>query len=104
MGGGMSMPHPTGIVIHPDVRIGPNCMIFQQVTIGTRGGDDGVPVIEGDVNFGAGAKVLGPLRIGAHVQIGANAVVLVDIPEGATAVGIPARVVRESGDERLEKT
>lgn len=101
LGGGLAIPHPIGIVVHPSARIGPNCMIFQQVTIGTRGGDNGVPIIEGHVDFGAGAKVIGPVRIGAHARIGANSVVLIDVPEHATAVGVPARLVgrrNSSGD------
>ena len=53
------IPHPNGVVIHPDVRIGPNCLIFQQVTLGHRYG--GVPSVGGHVDFGAGAKVLGPI-------------------------------------------
>ena len=91
--GGLLLPHPNGIVIHPGVRIGPNCLLFQQVTLGTGGPVPGVPVLEGHVDIGAGAKVLGGVRIGAHAVIGANAVVLADVPAGATAVGIPARVV-----------
>lgn len=91
LGGGLALPHPNGIVIHPNARIGPNCMILQQVTIGTR--DDGLPTVGGHVDFGAGAKVLGNLIIGNHARIGANAVVLGDVPEYATVVGIPARVV-----------
>ena len=85
------MPHPNGIVIHPDAKIGPNCLIFQQVTIGTRG-RGGAPVIGGHVDIGAGAKVLGPVNIGNHVLIGANAVVMGDIPNESTACGIPAIV------------
>ena len=84
------MPHPNGIVIHPDAIIGPNCLIFQQVTIGTIGGS-AKPNISGHVDIGAGAKVLGGVRIGAHAKIGANAVVLSDIPAGKAAVGIPAK-------------
>ena len=91
IGGGFAIPHPNGIVIHPDAQIGPNCLFFQQVTIGMRG-SEGVPTIGGHVDIGAGAKVLGGLRIGDHACIGANAVVLSDVPAGATAVGIPARV------------
>lgn len=94
LGGGLSMPHPAGIVIHPSARIGPNCMVFQQVTIGTRGNREGVPIIGGHVDLGAGAKVLGPVRVGDHARIGANSVVLVDVPEDATAIGVPARVVQ----------
>ena len=68
LGGGLLLPHPNGIVIHPQAEVGPNCLIFQQVTLGV-GGRPGTP------------------------RIGANAVVLDDVPSGATAVGIPARVV-----------
>jgi len=90
IGGGLLIPHPNGIVIHPGSRIGPNCLIFQQVTIGDAGG---VPTIGGHVDIGAGARVLGPVVVGDHARIGANAVVLSDVPAGATAVGIPARIV-----------
>jgi len=88
--GGLLMPHPNGIVIHPDAQIGPNCLLFQQVTIGVAHG--GVPRIEGHVDIGAGAKVLGAITVGAHARIGANAVVIDDVPPGATVVGIPARI------------
>lgn len=92
IGGGLLLPHPNGIVIHPDAVIGPNCLIFQQVTIGTRAG--GLPpVIGGHVDIGAGAKILGSLNIGDHANIGANAVVLKDVPAGKTAVGIPAAII-----------
>ena len=92
LGLGLLCPHPNGIVIHPEAVIGPNCLIFQQVTIGG-GSRPGYPVIGGHVDIGAGAKILGPVRIGNHARIGANAVVLSDVPEGATAVGMPARVI-----------
>ncbi|MCC7145567.1 MAG: hypothetical protein IT443_03905 [Phycisphaeraceae bacterium] len=93
IGGGLLMPHPNGVVIHPRAEIGPNCLIFQQVTIGTGGKIPGVPKIGGHVDIGAGAKVLGGVKIGDHAKIGANAVVLDDVPEGATAVGVPARML-----------
>ena len=89
IGGGLLLPHPNGIVIHPRAQIGPNCLIFHQVTIGTRDGA-GAPFIGGHVDIGAGAKILGAVRIGDHTLIGANAVVLQDVPQGSTAVGIPA--------------
>ncbi len=93
LGGGLLLPHPNGIVIHPKAVIGPNCLIFQQVTIGA-GATPGLPCIGGHVDIGAGAKILGGVTIGDHAKIGANAVVLHDVPAGATAVGIPARVLR----------
>ncbi len=93
IGGGLLMPHPNGIVVHPDARIGPNCMLMQQVTLGTGGSTVGAPVLVGHVDIGAGAKVLGGVTLGEHAQVGANAVVLIDVPARMTAVGIPARVV-----------
>ena len=92
LGGGLLMPHPNGIVIHPNAEVGPNCLIFQQVTLGV-GGRPGTPRIGGHVDIGAGAKILGGVVIGDHARIGANAVVLDDVPGGATAVGIPARII-----------
>ena len=91
IGGGLLMPHPNGIVIHPDARIGPNCLIFQQVTIGRKNG--GVPNLGGHVDVGAGAKILGAISIGSHATIGANSVVVCDVPLGATAVGVPAKIL-----------
>jgi serine O-acetyltransferase len=93
IGGGLLLPHPSGVVISRDAVIGPNCLIFQQVTIGIGGSKPGAPVLGGHVDVGAGAKVLGGVTIGSHALIGANAVVLQDVPEGATAVGVPAAIV-----------
>ena len=92
LGGGLVLPHPNGIVIHPRSTIGPNCLIYQQVTIG-EGSREGLPRIGGHVDNGAGAKILGGVTIGDHARIGANAVVLQDVPPGASAVGIPARIL-----------
>ena len=91
IGGGLLIPHPNGIVIHPDAVIGVNCLLFQQVTLGTN--DSPPPVLEGHVDVGAGAKILGHVRVGRHARIGANAVVIRDVPQGTTVVGIPARQV-----------
>ncbi|MET0340470.1 MAG: serine acetyltransferase [Polyangiales bacterium] len=87
--GGLLIPHPTGVVVHPEAVIGPNCLLFQQVTIGT-GPKPGVPRLGGHVDVGPGAKILGGVTIGDHAVIGANAVVLTDVPAGAVAVGVPA--------------
>jgi len=92
IGGGLLIPHPNGIVIHARAKIGPNCLIFQQVTIGTNN-SKGPPVLGGHVDIGAGAKVVGDFTVGDHAMIGANAVVLSDVPAGKTAVGIPARIL-----------
>lgn len=88
IGGGLLMPHPNGIVINPSAVIGPNCLIFQQVTL-----TDGV-VLGGHVDIGAGAKIIGPLTIGDHAVVGANAVVTKDVPPGVTVAGVPARIIR----------
>jgi serine O-acetyltransferase len=97
IGGGLLLPHANGVVIHPRATIGVNCLIHQQVTIGTRNDEPSeawsVPVIEEHVKIYSGAKILGPVRIGAHATIGANSVVLKDVPENATVVGVPAKRV-----------
>jgi serine O-acetyltransferase len=92
IGGGLLINHPNGIVIHPEVPIGVNCLIFQQVTITNEKGGD-VPEIAGHVDIGAGAKILGSIKIGAHSKIGANSLVITDVPAGATAIGVPARIL-----------
>lgn len=95
LGGGLVMRHPNGIVIHPEASIGPNCLIFQQVTIGT-GSKPGFPVIGGHVDIGAGARILGGVTLGDHVRVGANSVVLDDVPDNCTVVGIPARILENN--------
>lgn len=92
LGGGLLLPHPNGVVVHPDAKIGVNCLIFQQVTIGTAGTHQ-APVVGDHVDIGAGAKLLGDIHIGNNAKIGANAVVLSDVPPAKTAVGIPARIL-----------
>lgn len=87
IGGGLRIPHPQGIILHPDVEIGVNCMIFQQVTL------SGPVVMGGHVDVGAGAKLMAPLRVADHSTIGANAVVTKDVLSGQTVVGVPAKPI-----------
>lgn len=95
IGGGLLIPHPNGIVIHPEANIGSNCLILQQVTIGVLD-KSGPPCLGNRVDCGAGAKILGKIVIGDDVLIGANAVVLNDIPSKSTAVGVPAKIVKKN--------
>lgn len=91
-GPGFVLVHSLGVVINGAVRGGANVKIEHQVTIGAEGRQS--PTLGDDVFIGAGAKIIGPVHIADGVRIGANAVVLTDIPPHATAVGIPAKVVR----------
>lgn len=93
VGGGLRIHHFGCIFINSGAVIGRNCTLRQGVTIGNRHDDGPVPVIEDDVDFGAFAQVLGGVRIGKGAKIGAMSVVLSDVPPGATAVGIPARII-----------
>lgn len=83
-----------GTVIHPRAVIGERVVIGPGVVVGGRSGIFEVPVIEDEVQLGVGAKVLGPVRVGRGAIVGANAVVLHDVPAGAVMGGVPARVLR----------
>jgi serine O-acetyltransferase len=93
--------HGMGIVIGETAEIGDDCLIYHGVTLGGTGKDVGKrhPTIGNNVLIGTGAKVLGPITVGDNSRIAANSVVLKDIPEDCTAVGIPARVVRIAGQK-----
>lgn len=90
IGGGLQMPHTNGIVINVAATIGCNCDIYQQVTIGEMKG--GSPQIGNGVFIGPGAKILGPVIIGDGARIGANALVIMDVPSGALVLAPPAEV------------
>ena len=93
--------HGMGVVIGETAEIGDDCTIYQGVTLGGTGKDVGKrhPTLGNNVMVGAGAKVLGPLKIGSNTKIAANAVVLHEVPENSTAVGIPAKVVKRNGQK-----
>ena len=99
IGKGFFIDHGMGVVIGETAEIGDNCTIYQGVTLGGTGKDVGKrhPTLGDNVMVGAGAKVLGPVTIGSNSKIAANAVVLREVPEKSTAVGIPAKVVRRDG-------
>jgi serine O-acetyltransferase len=93
IGKGLKLPHPFGIFLTGEVVIGDNALLWHQVTIGhARELGPDSPVLGDNVIVGTGAKILGKVRIGNNVKIGANAVVVHDVPEGATVVGVPARI------------
>lgn len=83
-----------GVVISDHAVIGEGSVIFQQVTLGVTEDPLAAPRLGKNVFIGAGAKVLGPVYVGDRAKIGANAVVLEDVPDDATAVGVPARIVQ----------
>lgn len=93
--------HGMGIVIGETTEIGDDCLLYHGVTLGGTGKDHGKrhPTLGNNVMVSAGAKVLGPFKVGDNSRIAANAVVLSEIPPEATAVGVPARVVRIAGEK-----
>ena len=99
IGHGLFIDHGMGVVIGETAEIGDGCTLYQGVTLGGTGKDVGKrhPTLEDRVMVGCGAKILGPIVIGHDSKIAANAVVLKDVPPFSTAVGIPAKVVRQAG-------
>ncbi len=93
--------HGMGTVIGETAEIGDDCLLYQGVTLGGTGKDQGKrhPTLGNNVLVGSGAKVLGPFTVGDNARIAANAVVLQAVPADATAVGIPARIVRRAGEK-----
>ena len=99
LGRGILIDHGMGVVIGETAEVGDGCTIYQGVTLGGTGKHTGKrhPTLEKNVTVGCGAKVLGPFTVGEGSKIAANAIVLSEIPEYSTAVGVPARVVRQYG-------
>jgi serine acetyltransferase len=93
-GPGLRLAHGgRGLVVSANAKIGSNVTLYHGVTIGVRGTTGDAPIIEDGAYIGAGACILGAIRIGAESRVGANAVVLADVPRKCTAVGVPASVV-----------
>ena len=102
----MFIDHGMGVVIGETTVIGDNCTLYQGVTLGGTGKDQGKrhPTLGNDVLVGAGAKVLGPFRVGDNARVAAGAVVLDAVPDNATAVGVPARIVRVGGKRVMDNS
>ncbi len=101
IGRGLFIDHGMGVVIGETAEIGDNCTLYQNVTLGGTGKDHGKrhPTLGNNVLVGSGAKVLGPFTVGDNARVAAGAVVLDEVPPGATAVGVPARIVRINGKQ-----
>lgn len=99
LGGGLCIGHTGGIVVNAKAVIGKNCNLSHEVTIGivNRGDKQGCPTIGDNVYIGPGAKIIGNIRIGNGVAVGANCVVTHDIPDNAVVVGIPGKVISYKG-------
>lgn len=104
IGRGLVIDHGMGVVIGETAEIGDDVLLYHGVTLGGTGKDKGKrhPTLGNNVVIGAGAKVLGPIYIGSNSKVGANSVVLKDVPEGATAVGIPAKNIIKIKEEKSE--
>lgn len=106
IGKGLFIDHGMGVVIGETAEIGDNVTIYHGVTLGATGNETTVkrhPTVEDDVVIGAGAKILGPVRIGRGAKVGANAVVLKDVPPYTTVVGIPAVEVKRRREKMLRE-
>jgi len=99
IGSGLYVGHHGGIVVNSEAALGRNCNISQGVTIGqsNRGARKGVPSIGDNVYMGPGAKLVGAIRVGSNVAVGANCVVTDDVPDNGVVVGVPGRVISDEG-------
>lgn len=102
LGKGVFIDHGMGVVIGETAIVGDYCLLYQGVTLGGTGKHGGKrhPTLEDNVVVGAGAKILGAIVIGANTRVGAGSVVLKDVPENSTVVGIPGRCIKSEGSRR----
>ena len=105
IGKGLFIDHGMGVVIGETTEIGDNCTLYQGVTLGGTGKETGKrhPTLGDNVMVGSGAKILGPFRVGSNSKIAAGAVVLSEVPDNSTCVGVPARIVKIN-DKRVTDT
>lgn len=103
IGEGLYIPHYGGIVVNPSAVIGEDCYLSHNVLIGKvhSGTREGVPVIGDDVFVGTGSVILGNIKVGNNAAIGANSVVINDVPDGVFVAGAPAKVVAQTGAKKL---
>ena len=101
IGKGLFIEHGSGVVIGETTEIGDDCTIYQGATLGGTGKESGKrhPTLGNNVLVGSGARILGPFKVGDNARIASNAVVLEEVPDDATAVGVPARIVRIKGEK-----
>ena len=106
LGRRLFIDHAMGVVIGETTVVGDDCVLYQGVTLGGTGKECGKrhPTLGNNVTVGAGAKVLGNIHLGDNVKVGGNSVVVKDVPENCTVVGVPGRVVRRNGCRIVEET
>jgi serine O-acetyltransferase len=96
IGHGFVIKHGYNVIVHAE-RIGVNCLVFQDVTIGYKTPGGGLPTLGDHVHVSVGAKVLGPITVGDHAVVGANSVVVKDLPPNSMAMGVPVRAISQAG-------